>query len=129
MNLVLAKGAANDGSHAGDSYLGLSVDLDEARLVGVAGVQLYAHGAVHVNRATDADGTTALPLLDWATATGVDTDPEDRDPGHVLLDLDVPAGVTFEVSGSAALAAGDPDAAGTAEVQQVSLGEACRVGR
>ena len=95
------------------------MDLAEARLVGVAGVQLYANGAVSVNGATDADGygADAADELDRGHGRG-------HDVADLLLDLEIDAAVQLRVSGAAAVAVGDPDAAGTAEVQAVSLGTA-----
>ena len=57
LSLVSATGALTDGANAGDSYVGVSVALSDAQLIGVSGFELYASGTLKLNSASD--GVTA----------------------------------------------------------------------
>jgi hypothetical protein len=71
--------------------------------VWVDGLELWATGTAKLNKATDKDGAELAQRMDWATATGVDTDPADNDPDGVLADLDIISALKLQVKGSAAL--------------------------
>jgi hypothetical protein len=95
--MVLARGS--EGDHAGNTYLGITAGIDDARLLGVDGLELWATGTAKLNKATDADGTELAQRMDWASAT----DDETNDTTRVLADLDISSAVKLQASGSGSL--------------------------
>src|SRR5688572_3562585 len=100
--MVLARGAAADPieSNRGDTYVGINAALEDSKLLGVEGMDLWATGLVKVNVATDASGTKLTPRMNWSVAT---TDPKDPAADDLLVDLDIVSAVQLQVRGSAAL--------------------------
>jgi hypothetical protein len=81
----------------GTSYLGIEVELEDAHLIGVPGLELWATGIVKLNKATDADGMAITPRMDWETAT------IDNDDDELLVDLHIAPEIQLQVTGSAAI--------------------------
>ena len=107
--MVMAVGADDDVvvANHGDTYLGIEAGIEDAGLLGVDGLEFWSQGNVKLNNATDLDGTTSLtPRMDWASATGVVTDPVNNDPLDELADLDITAAIELQVVGAASLAIG-----------------------
>ncbi|MBK9021685.1 MAG: hypothetical protein IPL72_17560 [Sulfuritalea sp.] len=103
LSLVMAKGALGDGANAGDTYVGVSVALTDAELIGVSGLELYASGTLKVNAATDGITTLDLPTrMNWTLATA-----DANDPSFLLTNLDIIAALELQVTGSAAVDIGN----------------------
>jgi ClpP class serine protease len=105
LSLVMARGALDDAvvANRGDSYVGVSVAIDDAELIGVSGLELYADGTLKLNAATD--GVTGLDLparMNWTLATA-----DGNDPSFLLTNLDIIAAIELQVSGSAAVDIGN----------------------
>ncbi|MBK9021683.1 MAG: hypothetical protein IPL72_17550 [Sulfuritalea sp.] len=103
LSLVMAKGALGDGANAGDTYVGVSVALTDAELIGVSGLELYASGTLKLNAATDGITTLDLPTrMNWTLATA-----DANDPSFLLTNLDIIAALELQVTGSAAVDIGN----------------------
>ena len=79
------------------TYMGIEAHIDDAHLIGVPGLELFATGTVKFNKAVAADGT-ALTRMNWTAATGAT-----NDPSNVLANMDIASAIKLQVSGSAAL--------------------------
>ncbi|MBF8301150.1 MAG: OmpA-like protein, partial [Acidobacteria bacterium] len=81
----------------GATYLGIEIELNDARLIGVDGLELWATGTVKLNKATAADGSELTPRMNWTLATTT------NDAGNLLVDLDIASAIKLQVHGAAAL--------------------------
>ena len=127
LKLVLAVGASDDTEtdNQGDTYLGIEATIEDASLIGVDGLALFATGTVKLNQATDADGTTALtPRMDWTTATHESGDtPSGNDTG-LLVDLTIESALELNVNGSAAIDVGNGTLVATTGTVDLTLATA-----
>ena len=94
LSLVTAQGALTDPVlvNRGDSYVGVSVAITDAQLIGVNGLSLYAGGTVKLNKAVDVTSVALATRMNWTVATAIG-----NDPSNLLADLTIGQAVSLSL--------------------------------